>query len=135
MTAAGFNQPWQNLGRKPSDWLRHELDREFNRESIIVKGGSGESVTGTPIAMIDDNGVEKYVPYNPDGTDGSEVIKGCLLNYVDATADDVPAVLIKGKVVIVPMYLTWPASVDDDAKVAAGVAALKALGMETRPVV
>jgi len=96
----------------------------------IADGGtdfvSGDSFTTTVAA-----GSDKYVTYNQDGVDGSELAAGILYDNVNATAADVEAVVYVRDCEVNGSELTWPADIDAGEKTAA-IAQLAALGIIVR---
>jgi hypothetical protein len=84
---------------------------------------SGDSFTITVAA-----GSLKYVAYNQDGVNGSEIAAGILYDNVNATAADVESVIVARDAEVNGAELTWPADIDAGEKTAA-VAQLAALGI------
>jgi hypothetical protein len=52
MTLPGFGQPWRTFGTYPHEWLKHELDPEFSRERGVIKGESGQLISGTVCGKV-----------------------------------------------------------------------------------
>jgi len=124
--------PIEQLGNERSHWLRREIHSsgEFTRKRIVVASGAGDLETGTVLGKVTASG--KYAPYDPAASDGREAVAGIIYDGVDATAEDQDAVLVAGQAVIVPIYLRWHTTVDDQAKIDTGISALEALGFQTR---
>lgn len=87
---------------------------------------SGDSFTVTVAA-----GSGKYVAYNQDGVDGSELAAGILYDNVNATSADVEAVAYVRDCEVNGSELTWPADIETAEK-AAAVVQLAALGIIVR---
>ncbi|HBG07673.1 MAG: hypothetical protein A2075_09115 [Geobacteraceae bacterium GWC2_58_44] len=87
---------------------------------------SGDSFTITVAA-----GSGKYVAYNQDGVNGSEIAAGILLDNVNATAADVEAVAYVRDCEVNGSEITWPADIEAAEKTAA-IAQLAALGIIVR---
>lgn len=87
---------------------------------------SGDSFTITVAA-----GSGKYVAFNQDGVNGSEVAAGILYANADATAADVKVVLIARDAEVNGSELTWPSDIEAGEKITA-VAQLAALGIIVR---
>lgn len=108
-----------------SDWLKREADSLYSREEVTVISGAGELASGTVLGKITASG--KYTPVTVAAVDGSEDAAGILLEAVDATAADAPAVIIARDAIVSNQGLTYGADVDTANERAAVHAALAAL--------
>lgn len=113
-------------GRYASDWLKAESHNSgYSREEVILVSGSGVVESGTVLGKITASG--KYKPVTVAANDGSQNAAGILLNRVDATSADAPAVIIAREAIVVHQGLRYGADVDTSAERAAIHAALRAL--------
>lgn len=87
------------------DWLKHEQDTDLHRRAGTIASGAGVLETGAVLGRVTATG--KYVPWDPEGADGSENFAGFLLNGVDATDADQRAAIVTGYCVVVPAQLSW----------------------------
>lgn len=87
---------------------------------------SGDAFTITVAA-----GSGKYVAFNQDGTNGSEIAAAILYDNVDATSADVEAVAYVRDCEVNGNELTWPSDIEAAEKTAA-IAQLAALGIIVR---
>lgn len=112
-------------GRYASDWLKREADSYFSREEVILVSGAGIVQTGTVLGKITASG--KYKPVTVAAVDGSQTAAGILLDTVDATSADAPAVIIARDAIVVHQGLRYGADVDTSGERAAITTALGAL--------
>lgn len=112
-------------GRYASDWLKREADSHFSREEVVIASGAGVVQTGTVLGKITASG--KYTPVTVAASDGSQNAAGILLETVDATSADAPAVIIARDAIVVHQGLKYGADVDTSGERAAITAALGAL--------
>jgi hypothetical protein len=87
---------------------------------------SGDAFTVTVAA-----GSGKYVAFNQDAVDGSEIAAAILYDNVDATAGDVKGVVYVRDCEVNGGEITWPADIEDAEK-AVAVAQLATLGIIVR---
>ena len=113
-------------GRYASDWLKAESHNSgYSREEIIIASGAGKVLTGTVIGKVTASG--KYKPVTVGASDGSQTAAGILLNSVDATSVDAPAVGIIRDAIVVQQGLLYGADVDTAAERLAVQNGLRAL--------
>lgn len=113
-------------GRYASDWLKAESHNSgYSREEVIVISGAGKLVSGTVLGKITASG--KYKPVTVAASDGSQNAAGILLNPVDATSADAPAVIIARDAIVVQQGLVYGADVDTAPERLAVQNALRAL--------
>jgi len=113
-------------GRYASDWLKAESHNSgFSREEVVIASGAGKLDTGMVLGKITASG--KYKPVTVAASDGSQNAAGILLNPVDATSSDVPAVIIAREAIVVHQGLKYGADVDTSAERLAVHNALRAL--------
>lgn len=113
-------------GRYASDWLKAESHNSgYSREEVIVVSGAGALESGTVLGKITATG--KYTPVTVAAEDGSEDAAGILLDPVDATSVDAPAVIIAREAIVVHQGLKYGADVNTSGERAAVHAALGAL--------
>jgi len=116
--------PVINEGRYASDWLK-EYEHDYSVEEVIVAAGSGKLDSGMVVGKITASG--KYQPVTVAAADGSQNAAGILMNPVDATAADVPAVVVVRKAKVVQQGLLYGADVGTAAERLAVHNALRAL--------
>jgi len=115
-----------NEGRYASDWLKAESHNSgYSREEIIVISGAGIVESGTVLGKITASG--KYKPVTVAASDGSQNAAAILLNRVDATSADAPAVAIVREAIVVHQGLRYGADVDTAPERLAVHNALRAL--------
>ncbi|SFK99367.1 Bacteriophage lambda head decoration protein D [Pseudovibrio ascidiaceicola] len=114
------------------DWsfLLSEASGNRSRETVTIAAGSGVVAAATVVGKQTDS--QKYVPSPATGADGSETAKAVLANAVDATSQDVEAVVLGRDAEVKEVMLNFHSTVDDADKVAAKLAELKAVGLITR---
>jgi len=113
-------------GRYASDWLKAESHNSgYSREEVVIVSGAGKVASGTVVGKITASG--KYKPVTVAAEDGSEDAAGILLEAVDATSADAPAVIIAREAIVVHQGLKYGADVDTANERAAIHAALGAL--------
>ncbi|KZK83028.1 hypothetical protein PsAD13_03230 [Pseudovibrio sp. Ad13] len=114
------------------DWsfLLSEASGNRSRESVTIAAGSGVVKAATVVGK--QTASKKYVPSPATGADGSETAKAVLAHAVDATSQDVEAVVLHRDAEVKKVLLNFDASVDDDTKVAAKLAELEASGLIAR---
>jgi Bacteriophage lambda head decoration protein D len=109
----------------------HEQGGHLSRETVTLPGGTGgvgKVEAGTVLGEVTATG--QFVPSPDAGADGSQVAKAILGHFVDATEDDVQAVVIRRLAEVNGHMLTYDPSVSDGAKVLAKIAQLAAAGCE-----
>lgn len=97
----------------------------------IADGSEADFASGDSFTITVAAGSGKYVAYNQDGVDGSEIAAGILLDNVNATAADVEATIVARDAEVCGSELTWPADIEAGEKTAA-IAQLAALGIIVR---
>lgn len=80
------------------------------------------------ITVVIDAAATRYVPFDPAGTDGSEVASAILYDDVDATDADADAVILHRELEINPQRIVFAADVTEQQK-AAALAQLEARGI------
>lgn len=76
-------------------------------------------------------GTSKYVAYNQDGVNGSEIAAGILYNAADATSDDQLVTIIARSAEVNGDELVWPADIEAGEKTVA-IGQLATLGIIVR---
>ncbi len=113
-------------GRYPSDWLKAVSHVSgFSYEEVVIASGAGKVDTGTVLGKVTATG--KYRPVTMAATDGSQNAAGILLNAVDATSADAPAVIVAREAIVVAQGLRYGADIDTPAERLAVQNALRAL--------
>jgi len=84
-----------------------------------------------PVTIADPVSVGKYVPFDPDGTDGSEIACAVLYEGCDATTRDVRRTVTARDTEVQIDALSWPEGITDIQKTAA-LASLDARGIVGR---
>lgn len=112
------------------DVLKYELNPNFTRETVTLLAGTKYPV-GAVLGRITASGKLKLS--TATGSDGAQTVAGVLLYATDATAADMPGVILaRGPALVAKAALIFDASVDDAAKTAAKHAQLTALGIIPR---
>jgi len=98
------------------DLLKREFDPHYSRETVILKAGTAYPL-GAVLGRITADG--KYVlspAASTAGSEGAEIANAVLIEAVDATATDTPAlVLVRGPAIVADRALVFDASVADAA--------------------
>lgn len=90
-------------------FLKSEANGSLSREAIVLASGAGLVLAGTVLGKVTVTG--KYLPYDNDASDGTEVAAAVLLAEADATASDVAAVGIVREAEVWKDRLVWGAGV------------------------
>jgi hypothetical protein len=99
--------------------------------TFTIADGSNDFVSGDSFTITVGAGSGKYVAYNQDGVNGSEVAAAILYDNVDATSADVEAVIVARDAEVNGSELTWPTDITDGEKTAA-IAQLALVGIIVR---
>ena len=98
------------------DLLKREFDPHYTRETVMLKAGTTYPL-GAVLGRITADG--KYVlspAASTAGREGAEIANAVLIEAVDATAADAPAlVIVRGPVIVADRALVFDASVADPA--------------------
>ena len=98
------------------DLLKREFDPNYSRETIILKAGAAYPL-GAVLGRVTADG--KYVlspAASTAGIEGAEIANAVLIEAVDATAADTPAlVLVRGPAIVADRALVFDTSVADAA--------------------
>lgn len=117
-------------GKHAGGFLVWEVLRDYTRETVTLASGAGKIEPGTVLGKITTGG--KYTGLAPAATNGSQTATGILWAGVDASAADVPGVVIlRGPAIVNRHDLVWPAGATE-AQIAAATTALGALGIVLR---
>lgn len=116
--------------RTISELLAYELFMNYCRKSGVITASSDADlnlVIGTPLASVNDI----PVLFNPEGSDGSEVITGLSLTSVDVprgASEDI-SVLKNGPAIVVENRIVWPDGMTP-AQISAAKSALENKGIQ-----
>lgn len=99
--------------------------------TFTIADGATDFVSGDSFTITVAAGSGKYVAYNQDGVDGSEIAVGILYDNVNATDADVEAVVYVRDCEVNGSELTWPADIEAGEKTAA-IAQLATVGIIVR---
>lgn len=108
-------------------FLMSELDGHGSRDNITIVSGQ-TLVAGAVLGKITSGG--KYAAYNNQASDGTQAAAGILYAYTDASAGDLPAVIINMDAEVNGHLLDW--GTETGADTTAGIADLLALGIKVR---
>lgn len=115
-------------------FLLSEASGHRSRSNGIIPAGTGKVLAGTVLGQI--TATAGHFAPSPDGEvadiAGAENATAVLGYGVDATDTDVAVAMIDADAEINLSMLTFDASVDDETKIAAKVAQLKAVGIRAR---
>ena len=98
------------------DLLKREFDPNYSRETITLKAGTAYPL-GAVLGRVTADGKYAFSPAtSTTGIEGAEIANAVLIEAVDATAADTPAlVLVRGPVIVADRALVFDASVADAA--------------------
>ncbi|AQX19656.1 head decoration protein [Bartonella sp. WD16.2] len=99
-------------GPRDSAYLGHYNPDMSNEEVIFAKGS--EIAAGTVMGMVTTTG--KYVPFNPDALDGSEIPAGISYANVDVSQSDQRATITVRLCTVKASELIWPEKIDEKKK-------------------
>ncbi|RQW89951.1 MAG: head decoration protein [Geobacter sp.] len=99
--------------------------------TFTIADGSTDFASGDSFTITVAAGSLKYVAFNQDGVDGSEIAAAILYDNVDATSADVEAVIVARDAEVNGSEITWPADIEAGEKTAA-IAQLAVLGIIVR---
>lgn len=117
-------------GKHAGGFLVWEVLRDYTRETVTLASGAGKIEPGTVLGKITTGG--KYTGLAPAATNGSQTVAGILWAGVDASAADVPGVVIlRGPAIVNRHDLVWPAGATE-AQIAAATTVLGVLGIALR---
>lgn len=115
-------------------FLLSEGSGRISRAQATIPSGTGKVAAGTVIGELT-AAAGSFVP-SPNaetaGIEGAEVAKAILAYSVDATSADVEVTIIDRDAEAKLPMLTFDSSVDDEAKTAAKVEQLNAVGIRAR---
>lgn len=106
---------------------------EFSKGGLTftITAGATPFVVGDTATITVAEGSEKYVQFNQDAADGSQIAAGILFDDADASSADVTAVAIVRMAEVAADALVWPSDITDNEKSAA-VAQLAELNIIAR---
>ncbi len=116
----------------PGGFLVWEAFRDYTREVVTIATGTTDPVLepGTVLGKITANG--KYAAHDPAALDGTETAVAVLWGKADATAADVPAVvLLRGPAIVNGKDLVFAGTLTQP-EIDAAHAALAAAGILVR---
>ncbi len=99
--------------------------------AFTLADGANDFIAGDQIVITVAAGFGKYVAFDQDGINGSEVAAAISYGNYDATSADVAGVAVDCDAVVNGNELTWPNDIDAGEKVIA-IDQLKALGIQVR---
>lgn len=114
-------------GNRLSDVLAWEQENLYSREKITILSGQVLAV-GQVVGQVSASG--KYVAFNQDATDGSQIPAGIVIADYDATGADIAGVIIARDAILRPSGLVWPSDIETAEKEAA-MAVLEEAGILT----
>lgn len=125
-----------NEGRHPGEFLMSEANRQRSRENITIVSGSGIIAPGTVLGKFTSGAnAGKYGPAPADAADpdvGNQTAVAVALYGCDATSADQKIAAVARDAEVNGKTLTYASSVNDDAKKAAKIAQLAAVGIIVR---
>jgi hypothetical protein len=117
-------------GKHAGGFLVWEVLRDYTRDTVTVASGAGKLEPGTVLGKITSGG--KFTTLAPAATNGSQTAAGILWAGVDASASDVPGVvLLRGPAIVNRHEIVWPEGATE-AQITAATTALAALGLILR---
>ena len=125
-----------NEGRHPGEFLMSEANRQRSRENITIASGSGIIAPGTVLGKFTSGANKgKYGPAPSAAADpdvGNQTAVAVALYGCDATSADADIAAVARDAEVNGKTLTYASSVNDDAKKAAKIAQLAAVGIIVR---
>lgn len=121
-------QTWDEPGNV-ADVVKME-HATYSRDLVTIASGAGVLEIGTVLGKITASG--KYEVHADGANDGTETAVAVLVEKVDATSADKPAVVVSRFAEVSRLGLKWDASVNTEAKKNAAIAELAAVGIITR---
>ncbi|MBA9083494.1 MULTISPECIES: head decoration protein [Bartonella] len=88
-------------------------DPDMSNEEVIFAQGY-EVSAGTVMGLVTSTG--KYVPFNPDASDGSEIPAGISYANVDVSESDQRATITVRLCTVKKSELIWPDKIDEKKK-------------------
>jgi hypothetical protein len=125
--------PTKIEGARNLAFVLSEGNGKISRDVVTIKAGAGKLEPGTVLGEITAD--EKYVASpaaQVEGSEGAETAKAILAYKVDATDEDVEAVVIARHAEVKEPMLVFDASVNDANKTAAKLAQLAAVSIIAR---
>jgi hypothetical protein len=117
-------------GKHAGGFLLWEVLRDYTRDTVTVASGAGKLEPGTVLGKFTSGG--KFTTLAPAATNGSQTAAGILWAGVDASASDVPGVvLLRGPAIVNRHEIVWPEGATE-AQITAATTALAALGLILR---
>lgn len=99
-------------GPRDSAYLGRYNPDMSNEEVIFAKGS--EVAAGTVMGLVTSTG--KYVPFNPNAEDGSQIPAGISYANVDASQSDQRATITVRLCTLKASELIWPEKIDEEKK-------------------
>ena len=98
------------------DLLKREFDPNYSRETVTLKTGTAYPL-GAVLGRVTATGIYAFSPAAlTSGIEGAEIANAVLIEAVDATAADTPAlVLVRGPAIVADRALVFDTSVADPA--------------------
>ena len=98
------------------DLIKRESDPDYTRETVTLKAGTAYPL-GAVLGRITATGVYAFSPAaSTTGIEGAEIANAVLIEAVDATAADTPALVIaRGPLIVADRALVFDTSVADPA--------------------
>jgi len=130
---AGNGGVFSVVGSKSGRFADASVGVAYVNEYIgfTINAGDTGFAVGDTFTITVAEGSGKYVAYNQDGVDGSEIAAGILFDNVNATDADVEAVIVARDAEVSGNELAWPADIEAGEKTAA-IAQLASLGIIVR---
>ncbi|OHC75196.1 MAG: hypothetical protein A3G18_09725 [Rhodospirillales bacterium RIFCSPLOWO2_12_FULL_58_28] len=115
------------------DLLKYELNANFNRETVVLKGGTSYPL-GAVLGKITASAKYRLSPAaEVVGDEGAEAAVAVLLQAVDASGADATGLIVaRGPVIVSEAALAFDASVDLTVEKNAKKAELAAVGIVVR---
>jgi len=115
-------------------FLLSEATGNRSRDSVIIPSGTGKVNAGTVLGELTATPGHFVASPNAEllGIEGAETAK-CILGYaVDATTNDIEVAVVDADAEVKIGHLAFHDSLDDETKIAAKIAQLKAVGIRAR---
>lgn len=114
-------------------FILSEGNGKISRDVVTIASGAGKLAPGTILGIV--TASKKYWPSpnaSVEGSEGAETAKAVLAYGVDATSEDVEAVIVSRQAEVKQPMLIFHASVDNDTKRATKLSQLAAVSIIAR---
>lgn len=98
-------------------YIAEEVSVNLSRRVVEIASGAGKLAPGTVLGKVTSSG--QYVQFDPEADDGSQTACAILFDHVDATKQDVQAVVTVTLTAVNESELIWPEGISGQQLAAA----------------